>query len=164
MKINKYLKKRIIIFATTVTFIIVILGVSLYNVLSNKTGDIVIKDNINYTIETEKKSTNNFPMSKEEGENLSSIHTIKVSNKDDKRSNFEIVLKDRESSYLIDKIYYKVDDKEVKKIDRKHVLYYGTLEKGESKTITIRFWLGSDLLSKEDQGRKANMYLDVYGK
>ena len=50
MKINKYLKKRIIIFATTVTFIIVILGVSLYNVLSNKTGDIVIKDNINYTI------------------------------------------------------------------------------------------------------------------
>lgn len=164
MKISDYLKKRVGVFAVTITIVFVILGISLYNVLSSESGDIVIKDNINYTIETEKKSTNSLPMSKEEGEFLSSIHTIKVSNKDDKRSNFEIVLKDRESSYLIDKVYYKVDDKEVKQIDGKHVLYYGTLEKGESKTITIRFWLGSDLLSSEDQGRKANMYLDVYGK
>lgn len=164
MKISDYLKKRVGIFVVTITIVFVILGISLYIVLSSGSGDIVIKDNINYTIETEKKSTNSIPMSKEEGEFLSSIHTIKVSNKDDKRSNFEIVLKDRESSYLIDKVYYKVDDKEVKQIDTKHVLYYGTLEKGESKTITIRFWLGSDLLSSEDQGRKANMYLDVYGK
>lgn len=164
MTLKEYIKKRVVVFATSFLIILVILSISFYNVLSNKSGDIVIKDNINYTIETIKKDNNNYPMSKEEGEISSSVHKIIVKNKDDKRSNFEVVLKDKNSTSLIDKVYYKIDDGEVKQIDKKHVLYYGTLEKGERKTIEVRFWLGSDLIDSNDLGKKASIYLDVYGK
>ena len=75
-----------------------------------------------------------------------------------------VVLKDKNSSSLIDKVYYKIDNREVKQINKNHILYYGTLEKGESKTIEVRFWLGSDLITNDDQGKKASIYIDVYGK
>lgn len=164
MSIKDYIKKRMLIFLITIVIILIILGISLMNVLKNTSGDIVIKDNINYSIKTIKKDTNDYPISKEDGEYLASIHTITVTNKDDKKSNFEIILKDKNDSNLIDKIYYKINNESVKKINNKHILYYDTLEKNETKEIQVLFWLGKDLLSKEDEGKKANMFLEVYGK
>lgn len=164
MTIKEYIKKRLSVFIVSSISIIAILGISFYNVLNNKSGDIVIKDNISYKIETTKKEKNNYPMSKEEGVEAANVHKITISNKDSKRSNFEVVLKDKNSSSLIDKVYYKIDNREVKQINKNHVLYYGTLEKGESKTIEVRFWLGSDLITNDDQGKKASIYIDVYGK
>lgn len=164
MTIKEYIKKRLSVFIVSSISIIAILGISFYNVLNNKSGDIVIKDNISYKIETTKKEKNNYPMSKEEGVEAANVHNITISNKDSKRSNFEVVLKDKNSSSLIDKVYYKIDNREVKQINKNHVLYYGTLEKGESKTIEVRFWLGSDLITNDDQGKKASIYIDVYGK
>ena len=164
MTIKEYIKKRLSVFIVSSISIIAILGISFYNVLNNKSGDIVIKDNISYKIETTKKEKNNYPMSKEEGIESANVHKITISNKDSKRSNFEVVLKDKNSSSLIDKFYYKIDNREVKQINKNHILYYGTLEKGESKTIEVRFWLGSDLITNDDQGKKASIYIDVYGK
>lgn len=164
MTIKEYIKKRLSVFIVSSISIIAILGISFYNVLNNKSGDIVIKDNISYKIETTKKEKNNYPMSKEEGVEAANVHKITISNKDSKRSNFEVVLKDKNSSSLIDKVYYKIDNREVKQINKNHILYYGTLEKGESKTIEVRFWLGSDLITNDDQGKKASIYIDVYGK
>lgn len=164
MTIKEYIKKRLSVFIVSSISIIAILGISFYNVLNNKSGDIVIKDNISYKIETTKKEKNNYPMSKEEGIESANVHKITISNKDSKRSNFEVVLKDKNSSSLIDKVYYKIDNREVKQINKNHILYYGTLEKGESKTIEVRFWLGSDLITNSDQGKKASIYIDVYGK
>ncbi len=164
MTIKEYIKKRLSVFIVSSISIIAILGISFYNVLNNKSGDIVIKDNISYKIETTKKEKNNYPMSKEEGIEAANVHKITISNKDSKRSNFEVVLKDKNSSSLIDKVYYKIDNREVKQINKNHILYYGTLEKGESKTIEVRFWLGSDLITNDDQGKKASIYIDVYGK
>lgn len=164
MTIKEYIKKRLSVFLISFITILAILGVSFYNVLNNKSGDIVIKDNVSYKIQTIKKDKNSYPMSKEEGVESANIHKITITNKESKRSNFQIVLKDKNSSNLIDKVYYKVNDREVKQIDKTHVLYYGTLEKGESKEVEIRFWLGSDLITNDDQGKKASIYLDVYGK
>ena len=164
MTIKEYIKKRLSVFIVSSISIIAILGLSFYNVLNNKSGDIVIKDNISYKIETTKKEKNNYPMSKEEGVESANVHKITISNKDSKRSNFEVVLKDKNSSSLIDKVYYKIDNRDVKQINKNHILYYGTLEKGESKTIEVRFWLGSDLITNDDQGKKASIYIDVYGK
>lgn len=164
MTIKEYIKKRLSVFIVSSISIIAILGISFYNVLNNKSGDIVIKDNISYKIETTKKEKNNYPMSKEEGVEAANVHKITISNKDSKRSNFEVVLKDKNSSSLIDKVYYKIDNREVKQINKNHILYYGTLEKGESKTLEVRFWLGSDLITNDDQGKKASIYIDVYGK
>ncbi len=72
-------------------------------------------------------------MSKEEGVESANVHKITISNKDSKRSNFEVVLKDKNSSSLIDKVYYKIDNREVKQINKNHILYYGTLEKEKAK-------------------------------
>ena len=116
MTIKEYIKKRLSVFIVSSISIIAILGISFYNVLNNKSGDIVIKDNISYKIETTKKEKNNYPMSKEEGVESANIHKITISNKDSKRSNFEVVLKDKNSSSLIDKVYYKIDNREVKKM------------------------------------------------
>ena len=66
MTIKEYIKKRLSVFIVSSISIIAILGISFYNVLNNKSGDIVIKDNISYKIETTKKEKNNYPMSKEE--------------------------------------------------------------------------------------------------
>lgn len=164
MTLKEYIKKRLSLFLISLVCILIILGISFYNVLNNKSGDLVIKDNISYKIETTKKDKNSFPMSKEEGENSANIHKITITNKENKKSNYEIVLKDKNSTSLIDKVYYKIDNREIKQINKNHILYYGTLESKETKTIEVRFWLGSDLITKEDQGKKASIYLDVYGK
>lgn len=164
MTLKEYIKKRVSVFVISFIIILIILGVSLYNVLSNKSGDIIVKDNINFRINTIKNDTNNYPMSKEEGEINSSIHKVKVSNKDDEKANFEIVIKDKYSSNLIDKVYYKINDGEVKKINRKHILYEDTLEVGEKREIEVRFWIGSDLLDEKDTGKQSSLYLVVYGK
>ena len=90
MTIKEYIKKRLSVFIVSSISIIAILGISFYNVLNNKSGDIVIKDNISYKIETTKKEKNNYPMSKEEGVESANVHKITISNKDSKRSNFEV--------------------------------------------------------------------------
>ena len=122
MTIKEYIKKRLSVFIVSSISIIAILGISFYNVLNNKSGDIVIKDNISYKIETTKKEKNNYPMSKEEGVESANVHKITISNKDSKRSNFEVVLKDKNSSSLIDKVYYKIDNRDVKQINKNHIL------------------------------------------
>ena len=61
MTIKEYIKKRLSVFIVSSISIIAILGISFYNVLNNKSGDIVIKDNISYKIETTKKEKNNYP-------------------------------------------------------------------------------------------------------
>lgn len=164
MTLKEYIEKRVFVFIITTLVILVILGISFYNVLNNKSGDMVIKDNISYKINTIKSESNNYPMTKEDGELYSSVHKVKVKNKDDKKANFEIVLKDKNSSNLIDKIYYKINDEEVKRVNSNHVLYEGRLDVGKTEEIEVRFWLGSDLLTDEDTDKKTNIYLEVYGK
>lgn len=148
--ISKYLHKRIIYFICTFIFLVIVLIIT-YNLFINKNNFQITytsggnKVNIlNYIEEDITRIPNNIIKLKNTSNTLKKI-TLKVI----EDNNYINNLNKEKLKYMI--------NNETKYVDTSGILDYITLKPKEEKSINIKIWIDWNKLTKEDEGKRANL-------
>ena len=172
MKIQSLVRKRLLIFCTTL-FIVVVLTIS--STFALKNNDITkteIQENTNklvlkYLNDGNSIKTGEYPMNKETGLSKAPVNKIQIHNKDNKASDFSLKLYPTDisdKSITTSKVYYSVNEGEPRilgdSIDS--VIYRGTLDAGKKETVTVQIWLDSDRVENDDQDKVLDLQFKVF--
>lgn len=146
MKVEIYLKKRIIL------FVLVTISLCLLLVITN----IFLRENqivqnsfiIKYGFSKSSLNILNYPLSQDDGRIKAPSNTISIKNKTSKRQRFQLVL-NYEDADILDKFYFSLDNGEAEKM--REILYEGEIAGGEMRELDLKVWLGLDLIEEQDQ-------------
>lgn len=172
MNISSVLKKRIMIFAFSLIFILVCLLVTyLFNANNSKNDLVVNKKNIQVVYENGKKgiNTSEYPLKYEDGNSKSPSNIIKISNKVNTSVDYEIVItadKENSNSLETSKIYVSVNDEEGKILSsiEEGIIYTSRLAKKGEDIVDLKIWIAEELVQASDNGKSLGISVEVREK
>lgn len=154
-RIKQHEKKYTIILVILFVFIIILLGYLLFSIDSKN-----IPETINYKYSSLYISsqavtlTNKNILKDEEGLNSKKL-TINIKNTTNSKCEYRIILKKdnqttqncgcQNNTEDYKYIKYSLNQKDILKLEKDMVIYKGTLNKDEEKTLTINIWLDNNL-------------------
>ncbi len=167
MKMQSLIKKRLIVFCSTLLVIIILTISSTFALVNNDITKTDIQENTNklvlkYRDEGTSIKTGLYPMTKEYGLEESPINRLQIQNKDKQDSEFSLMLfpKDiSENSISVDKVYYSVNGEEPRILGDSldYVVYRGTISGNDKENLTIQIWLSAERVENDDQGKPLNL-------
>lgn len=153
MKINNYIKSKMLYFVISLFALVVLSISSSYAFLNRNKVEVVTSNNlvVNY-----KEVTNNA---------FSKTNTITVYNSGNEKTHFAVYAKGEEDSNSIDinKIYYSINNgvESLLSNSTNGLIYSGYLDKNESIELNINLWIDYDLLENSDQGKSISIDFNV---
>lgn len=153
MKINNYIKSKMLYFVISLFALVVLSISSSYAFLNRNKVEVVTSNDlvVNY-----KEVTNNA---------FSKTNTITVYNSGNEKTHFAVYAKGEEDSISIDinKIYYSINNgvESLLSNSTNGLIYSGYLDKNESIELNINLWIDYDLLENSDQGKSISIDFNV---
>lgn len=153
MKINNYIKSKMLYFVISLFALVVLSISSSYAFLNRNKVEVVTSNDlvVNY-----KEVTNNA---------FSKTNTITVYNSGNEKTHFAVYAKGEEDSNSIDinKIYYSINNgvESLLSNSTNGLIYSGYLDKNESIELNINLWIDYDLLENSDQGKSISIDFNV---
>ena len=153
MKINNYIKSKMLYFVISLFALVVLSISSSYAFLNRNKVEVVTSNDlvVNY-----KEVTNNA---------FSKTNTITVYNSGNDKTHFAVYAKGEEDSNSIDinKIYYSINNgvESLLSNSTNGLIYSGYLDKNESIELNINLWIDYDLLENSDQGKSISIDFNV---
>ena len=172
MKIQSLIRKRLIVFCTTLFVVIVLTISSTFALKNNDISKTEIQENTNklvlkYLDDGNKIKTGDFPMTKEYGLTKAPTNKVQIYNKDNEESDFSLKLYPKNLSkdnISPSKVYYSVNGEEPRilgdSIDS--VVYRGHLGAGKKENVVIQIWLDVEKIENEDQGKTLDLDFKVF--
>lgn len=153
MKINNYIKSKMLYFVISLFALVVLSISSSYAFLNRNKVEVVTSNDlvVNY-----KEVTNNA---------FSKTNTITVYNSGNEKTHFAVYAKGEEDNNSIDinKIYYSINNgvESLLSNSTNGLIYSGYLDKNESIELNINLWIDYDLLENSDQGKSISIDFNV---
>lgn len=170
MEINKLIRKRLLVFATTLLIIVVLTISSSYALANNDITKTDIQENTNKLLlkyeDGNKLKTGSYPMTKEYGFEKAPINKIIVQNNDRKSTDFSLMLYPTDISdrtIKTDKVYYSVNGEAPKILGDSvdYVIYRGNINDKSKEKLTIQIWIAAEKVENTDQGKSLNLDFKV---
>lgn len=170
MEINKLIRKRLLVFATTLLIIVVLTISSSYALANNDITKTDIQENTNKLLlkyeDGNKLKTGSYPMTKEYGLEKAPINKIIVQNNDRKSTDFSLMLYPTDISdrtIKTDKVYYSVNGEAPKILGDSvdYVIYRGNINDKSKEKLTIQIWIAAEKVENTDQGKSLNLDFKV---
>lgn len=170
MNVNVVLKKKTVFFILTVIALVAIVLASSQAFLKGgfnrniykieKDGLVIIYENSDDFVKSK-----NDPMSIQDGMSKAQVNTIQIENKTKRSASYELKINEiaQSDSLSLDKIYYSVNGTNARLMSdtQNGVIYQGNLQEYKSDSIEVRVWVGSDLITNQDQGKSVKLKFAV---
>ena len=172
MKMQSLMRKRLIVFCTTLIVVIVLTISSTFALKNNDISKTEIQENTNklvlkYLNDGNKIKTGEYPMNKDTGLKNAPVNKVQIHNKDNKSTDYSLKLYPTDisdKSITTDKVYYSVNGGEPRilgdSIDS--VVYRGHIGGDKKETVTIQIWLASEYINNDDQNKMLDLQFKVF--
>lgn len=166
MKINQLIKKRLLVFASTLLIIVVLTISSSYALANNEITKTDIQENTNkLTISYENSEfmqTGSYPMNKENGLVNCPVNKVDINNKENKSTDFSLMLYPTDisdKSISADKVFYSINGEEPKILGDSvdYVIYRGNIKGNSKDKVEIQVWVSEEKIENTDQGKSLNL-------
>lgn len=173
VSINKYIKKRMLLFCVTLFLIAVFTIGTSYALLNNKNvnkSGVFNNEILEVTYENGHNLVTNssYPMSFQQGISSAHINKIKIVNKAVFSALFFIKVSSsvEQNSIGIDKIYYQVNNEVPVLLSNasEGIIYKGRINFKEEVNVEVKFWIAQELISNNDQGKNQELIFEVFNK
>jgi hypothetical protein len=170
MEINKLIRKRLLVFTSTLLIIVILTITSSYALANNDITKTDIQENTNkLTFKYENSDdlkTGAYPMTKELGLENAPVNNVIITNNDKKSTDFSLMLYPTDISdktIKTDKVYYSVNGDTPKILGDSvdYVIYRGNINANDKEELTIQIWISSERVENEDQGKSLNLDFKV---
>jgi hypothetical protein len=170
MEINKLIRKRLLVFTSTLLIIVILTITSSYALANNDITKTDIQENTNkLTFKYENSDdleTGAYPMTKELGLETAPVNNVIITNNDKKSTDFSLMLYPTDISdktIKTDKVYYSVNGDTPKILGDSvdYVIYRGNINANDKEELTIQIWISSERVENEDQGKSLNLDFKV---
>jgi hypothetical protein len=170
MEINKLIRKRLLVFTSTLLIIVILTITSSYALANNDITKTDIQENTNkLTFKYENSDdlkTGAYPMTKELGLENAPVNNVIITNNDKKSTDFSLMLYPTDISdktIKTDKVYYSVNGDTPKILGDSvdYVIYRGNINANDKEELTIQIWISSERIENEDQGKSLNLDFKV---
>ena len=170
MEINILIRKRLLVFTSTLLIIVILTITSSYALANNDITKTDIQENTNKLIfkydSGDRLITGTYPMSKEDGLDYAPLNKIIITNNDKKATEYSLMLYPTDisdKSISTDKVYYSVDGETPKVLGDSvdYVIYRGNIKSNDNERLTIQIWISSERVENEDQGKTLNLDFKV---
>ena len=170
MEINKLIRKRLLVFTSTLLIIVILTITSSYALANNDITKTDIQENTNkLTFKYENSNdlkTGAYPMTKELGLEKDPVNKVIITNKDKKSTDFSLMLYPTDISdrtIKTDKVYYSVNGDTPKILGDSvdYVIYRGNINANDKEKLTIQIWISGERVENEDQGKSLNLDFKV---
>ena len=171
MKIQSLIRKRLIVFCTTLFIVVVLTISSTFALKNNDISKTEIQENTNkialkYLDDGTSIKTGAYPMTKEYGLEQAPKNRLQIHNKDKEGSNYSLMLvprKDLKDSISVDKIYYSVNGEEPRLLGDSidYVIQRGEIGANKKINVSIQIWVAADKVENEDQDKTLNLDFKV---
>jgi len=171
MKIQSLVRKRLLVFCTTLFIVVVLTISSTFALKNNDISKTEIQENTNkislkYLDDGTYMKTGSYPMTKDYGLETAPTNKLQIHNKDREDSNYSLMLvprKDLKDSISVDKIYYSVNGEEPRILgdSMDYVIHRGEIGGNKKKNISIQIWVSAERVDNEDQNKTLNLDFKV---
>lgn len=170
MEINKLIRKRLLVFTSTLLIIVILTITSSYALANNDITKTDIQENTNKLTfkydNSDDLKTGEYPMTKELGLENAPVNNVIITNNDKKSTDFSLMLYPTDISdktIKTDKVYYSVNGDTPKILGDSvdYVIYRGNINANDKEELTIQIWLSSERVENEDQGKSLNLDFKV---
>lgn len=171
MDISSVIKKRMIFFVFSLVFVVFITFTSSYALMNNgyvNSAKVINNGNLQIIYENGELNAKNgsYPMSFQQGNYESPSNIVKIVNKGHFSTKFSVIIKENskvDNSLEFSKIYYSVNNSEPAILGNQdnNIIYSSDIKSREEYILDIKLWVGSELITNEDQGKQVNLSIDV---
>ena len=170
MNIDELFKKRLLFFFASFIFIVMVTISSSYAMndkLNVEKGKVINNGNLKIIYPSGDEIIENcgYPLSYQQGNSISPSNIIRIINKSDEKTSFDLSIKANinESSLDINKIYYSINDSEPVILGTKKdfIVYSSAIDKGKEYVLDIKVWASSELINNDDQGKEIDLIYEV---
>ena len=170
MEINKLIRKRLLVFTSTLLIIVILTITSSYALANNDITKTDIQENTNkLTFKYDSGDsliTGTYPMSKEDGLDNAPLNKIIITNKDKKATDYSLMLYPTDisdKSISTDKVYYSVNGENPKILGDSvdYVIYRGNIKSNDNERLTIQIWISGERVENDDQDKSLNLNFKV---
>lgn len=170
MEINKLIKKRLLVFTSTLLIIVILTITSSYALANNDITKTDIQENTNRLVFGFEKDnvlkTAEYPMTKEYGLENAVVNKAVIINNDNKATDYSLMLYPTDISDRTispDKVYYSVNGETPKILGDSvdYVIYRGNIRSNDNERLNIQVWISAEKVENEDQGKNLNLDIKV---
>ena len=170
MEINKLIRKRLLVFTSTLLIIVILTITSSYALANNDITKTDIQENTNKLTfkydNGDSLKTGEYPMTKELGLDKAPVNKIIITNKDKKSTDYSLMLYPTDisdKSISTDKVYYSVNGENPKILGDSvdYVIYRGNIKSNDNERLTIQIWISGEKVENDDQDKSLDLNFKV---
>ncbi len=170
MNVDVVLKKRTVFLILTVIALTAIVIASSQAFLKgdfNKNAYKIEKDGLSIIYESgdDFVKSKSEPMSIQDGLSKAQVNTVKIENTTKRTVEYELKIEEivQAETLSTDKIYYSINGTSAQLLSETQngVIYQGSLQEYKSDTFDVRVWIGTDLITNQDQGKSIKLRFNV---
>lgn len=171
MHINKYLRKKSIIFIISIIFILGCVAIVYYINNYNNVNELIETNvrNLEVIYDTDNKSLNyiSTPLDYSSGITMSPSNLIRIVNTSENKTTYKVYLystTDNLTGLSDSKIYVSINENDgvlLSSLIDDGLLYTSTIGGNEEQIINIKIWLSSEYITENDLSKSLNLKLKI---